>query len=76
MTLYERQQETQRYTTDFWTLRRRGVWDDLREKHWNMYISYMKQIASPSAMHETGYSKPVQWDDPEEWDGEGDGKSV
>ena len=22
-------------------------------------------------MHEAGLSKPVHWDDPEEWDGEG-----
>ena len=26
-------------------------------------------------MHETGHSKPVHWDNPEEWDGEGDGGS-
>jgi len=25
-------------------------------------------------MHETGYSKPVHWDNPEGWDGEGGGK--
>ena len=33
MTLYERQQKTQMYITDFWTLQRRGGWDDFREKH-------------------------------------------
>ena len=27
-------------------------------------------------MHETGYSKPVHWDNPEGWDGEGGGKGV
>ena len=27
-------------------------------------------------MHETGQSKPVQWDTPEGWDGEGDGRTV
>jgi len=27
-------------------------------------------------MHETGHSKPVHWDDPEGWDGEGDGRKV
>ena len=28
-------------------------------------------MTSPSSMHETGLSKPVHWDDPEGWDGEG-----
>ena len=27
-------------------------------------------------MHETGRSGPVHWDDPEGWDGEGDGRGV
>ena len=36
----------------------------------------MKQITSPSSMHETGHSKPVHWDDPEGWDGEGGGGGV
>ena len=34
-------------------------------------ISYMKQIASPGSMHETGCSGLVHWDDPEGRDGEG-----
>ena len=29
-------------------------------------------MTSPSSMHETGHSKPVHWDNPEGWDGEGD----
>ena len=33
----------------------------------------MKQITSPSLMHETGCSGLVHWDDPEGWDGEGGG---
>ena len=37
-------------------------------------ISYMKQIASPGSMHETGCSGLVHWDDLEGWDGEGGGK--
>ena len=36
----------------------------------------MKQIASPGSMHETGWSGLVYWDDPEGWDGEGDGREV
>ena len=32
-------------------------------------------MSSPSLMHETGHSKPkpVHWDNPEGWDGEGGG---
>ena len=36
-------------------------------------ISYMKRIASPSSMHDTGCLGLVHWDDPEEWYGEGGG---
>ena len=39
-------------------------------------ISYMKQIASPGLMHETGCSGLVHWDNPEGWDGEGGGRGV
>ena len=39
-------------------------------------ISYMKRIASPGSMHDTGCSGLVHWDDPEEWDGEGGGREV
>ena len=31
-------------------------------------ISYMKQIASPGLMHDTGGLGLVQWYDPEDWD--------
>ena len=36
----------------------------------------MKQITSPSSMHETGCSGPVHWDNPEGWDAEGGGRGV
>ena len=39
-------------------------------------ISYMKLIASPGLMHDTGCSGLVHWDDPEDWDGEGGGRWV
>ena len=39
-------------------------------------ISYVKRITSPGLMHETGCSWLVHWDDPEGWDGEGDGRRV
>ena len=39
-------------------------------------LPYVKQIASPGLMHETGHSGPVHWDNPEGWDGEGRGRGV
>ena len=39
-------------------------------------LSYVKQIASPGSMHDTGCSGLVHWDDPEGWDGEGDKRGV
>ena len=39
-------------------------------------LSYVKQIASPGSMHETGCSGLGHWDDPEWWDGEGGGRGV
>ena len=39
-------------------------------------LSYVKYIASPGSMYETGYSGLVHWDDPEGWDGEGGGRGV
>ena len=37
-------------------------------------ISYVKQIASPGLMQDTGCLGLVHWDDPEEWYGEGGGR--
>ena len=33
-------------------------------------------MTSPSSTHETGHSKPVHWDNPEGWDGEGGRRGV
>ena len=33
-------------------------------------------MTSTSLVHEAGHSKPVLWDNPEEWDGEGSGIGV
>ena len=33
-------------------------------------LSYVKRIASPGSMRDTGCSGLVHWDDPEGWDGE------
>ena len=30
-------------------------------------LSYVKRIASPGSMHETGCSGPMHWDDPKGW---------
>ena len=37
-------------------------------------LSYVKQIAGPGPMHETGRSGLVHGDDPGGWDGEGGGR--
>ena len=37
-------------------------------------ISYMKQVASPGSMHDTGCLGLVHWNDPERWYGEGGGR--
>ena len=39
-------------------------------------ISYMKRIASPGSMHDTGCLGLVHWDDPEGGYGEGGGRRV
>ena len=39
-------------------------------------LSYVKPIASPGSMHDTGCLGLVHWDDPEGWDGEGLGRGV
>ena len=39
-------------------------------------ISYMKQVASPGSMHNTGCLGLVHWDDPEGWYGERGGRRV
>ena len=39
-------------------------------------LSYVKQIASPGSMRDTGCSGLMRWDDPEGWDGEGSGRWV
>ena len=55
------------------------VWDSVGEGKGGMIwensietciLSYVKQMTSPSSMHETGHSNPVHWDNPEGWDGE------
>ena len=40
------------------------------------FIIYMKRIASPGSMHDTGCLGLVHWDDPDGWYGEGRGREV
>ena len=53
---------------------RRQGWDGLREYIESCILPHVKQITSPSSMHETRHSGLVHWDDPEGWDGEGGGR--
>ena len=39
-------------------------------------LSYVKQIASPGSVNDTGCSGPVHWDDPEGWDGKGGERGI
>ena len=47
------------------------IWENGTE---TCIISYVKRIASPGLMHDTGCSGLVHWDDPEGWYGEGGGR--
>ena len=48
------------------------IWENGTE---TCILSYVKQIASPGSMHDTGYSGLVHWDDPEGWGGRWEGGS-
>jgi len=41
-----------------------------------MYITLSEIDARPGLMHETGRSRPVHWDNPAGWDGEGGSRGV
>ena len=49
------------------------IWENSIE---TCVLSYVKQITSPSLMHETGRLGLVHWDNPQGWDGEGGGRMV
>ena len=75
MTLYARQQKRHRCTEQTFDSVGEGeggmIWENGIE---TCIISYMKWIASPGSMHDTGYLGLVHWDDPEGWYGEGGGR--
>ena len=49
------------------------IWENGTE---TCVLSYVKWIASPGPMHDSGCSGLVHWDDPEGWDGERGGRRV
>ena len=72
----ETAKETQMYRTVFWTLGEGEggiIWENGIE---TCILPYVKRIASPGSMHETGCSGLVHWDDPQGWDGEEGGRGV
>ena len=74
LTLYVRQQKRQEAKNSLLDSVGEGeresgmIWEDGIE---TCIISYMKQIASPGSMHETGCLGLVHWDDPGGWTGKG-----
>ena len=77
ITLYARQQKRHRCIEQSFGLCGRGRgWDDLGECIETCILPYMKQIASPGFMHDTGCLRLVHWDEPEGWYGEGGGRGV
>ena len=49
------------------------IWENSIETY---ILPYVKEMTSPSSMHETGHSKLVHWDNPEGFDGEGGWRGV
>ena len=52
----------------------RESFTELSEHLLKRRLPYVKHIASPGSMHETGCSGLVHWDDPEGWAGERGGR--
>ena len=77
ITLYVRQQKRHRCIEHLLDSGGEGkggmIWENSIETR---ILSYVKQIASPGSMHETGCSGLVHWDDPEGWDAGGGGMGV
>ena len=75
ITLYARQQKRHRCIEQSFGLCEEGeggmIWENGIE---TCIISYMKRIASPGSMHDTGFLGLVHWDDPKGWYGEGGGR--
>ena len=70
ITLYARQQKRHRCIEQSFD---GMIWENGIE---TCIISYMKRVASPGSMHDTGCLGLVHWDDPEGCYREGGGKGV
>ena len=64
------------YRTVFWTPWERARVGWFGRMALKLILSYVKWIASPGLMHDTGCSGLVHWDDPEGWDWEEGGRGV
>ena len=64
------------YRTVFWTLGEGEGGMILEKGIETCILSYVKCIARPGSMHDTGCSGLMHWDDPEGWDGEEGGRGV
>ena len=77
ITLYVRQQKRHRYLEQSLDSVEEGeggmIWENGIE---TCIIPYMKRVASPGLMQDTGCLGLVHWDDPEGWYGEGGGRGV
>ena len=77
MTLHVRQQKRHRCIEQSFGLVGEGeggmIWENGIE---TCIISYMKRIASPSSIHDTGCLGLVHWDHPEGWYGKGGGRGI
>ena len=71
ITLYARQQKRHSLLDSVGEGEGGMIWENGTETR---IISYVKRIASPGSMHDTGCLELVHWDDPEGWDGEGGGR--
>ena len=74
--MYETAKETLMYRTVLRTL-----WERERVERFGIMalkrtLSYVKRIAGPGSMHDTGCSGLVHWDEPEGWDGRGGGRGL
>ena len=77
ITLYVKQQKRHRCIEQSFGLCGRGQgWMILENGTETCVISYVKQIASPDSMQDTGCLGLVHWDDPEGWYGEEGGRGV
>ena len=72
--LYARQQKRHRCIDQSFGLCQGGmIWENGIEI---CVLSYVKRIAGPGSLHDTGCSGLVHWDDPEGWYEEGRGREV